>query len=166
MRVIKNNKINGFTLVELLIAISLIAILSGVLFSVINPLSIQKKTRDAQRKADLTKIMVALESYFADNRSYPVKSDGWGLIGNGASDTLRVLKPNYVNVLPTDPKANNLSCDNSNPEAYGYYYRSTATGSTYALATNLELYVGTPACPTGINCTGCGNWKVYYVTPE
>lgn len=49
----------GFTLVELLVVISIIAILSVVGITVFN--SAQKSTRDARRKADIDAIAKALE---------------------------------------------------------------------------------------------------------
>lgn len=136
----------GFTLVELLISISLIAILSGVLFSVINARGIQSKARDAQRVSDLAKIKIALESYFSDNRGYPV-SASWAAVS-----TLTVLSPSYINVIPSDPKAAGTVCGGSNWRGYAY----KSDGSKYILTTNMELASSAQAtCPTGYNCIGC-----------
>lgn len=145
---------NGFTLVELLIAISLIAILSGVLFSVINPMGIQKKSRDSQRVSDLTKIKVALENYFSDNRQYPV-SNNWGAVSS-----LSVLSPAYINVIPVDPKPSGTNC--SGTTWHGYYYKSD--GSKYVLATNFEVNTGN-SCPYSGYCAGCTGVSFnYYAT--
>lgn len=51
---------NGFTLLELLIVISIIAILSIALVFMMNPAETLKKARDAQRIADLKSVKTAL----------------------------------------------------------------------------------------------------------
>lgn len=59
----------GFTLVELLIAISLIGILTAAgLASFINT---QKVARNSKRTADLKALQGAIESYFTSSGSYP-----------------------------------------------------------------------------------------------
>lgn len=50
----------GFTLLELLIVVSIIAILSVALVLVLNPAEALKKSRDAQRMSDLSTIKTAL----------------------------------------------------------------------------------------------------------
>ncbi|OGZ19555.1 MAG: hypothetical protein A2494_01385 [Candidatus Lloydbacteria bacterium RIFOXYC12_FULL_46_25] len=53
----------GFTLLELLIVVSIIAILSVALVLVLNPAETLKKSRDAQRISDLSTIKTALGLY-------------------------------------------------------------------------------------------------------
>lgn len=55
-----NNRHTGFTLLELLIVISIIAILSIALIFFLNPAETLKKSRDAQRISDLNTIKVAI----------------------------------------------------------------------------------------------------------
>lgn len=59
---VKNNK-SGFTLLELLIVIAIIAILSVALVIVLNPAETLRKSRDAQRISDLSTIKTALGLY-------------------------------------------------------------------------------------------------------
>ncbi len=54
---------DGFTLLELLIVISIIAILSVALILVLNPAETLKKSRDAQRISDLSTMKTALALY-------------------------------------------------------------------------------------------------------
>lgn len=61
----------GFTLVELLISISLISILTTV--SVIGYRGQILKANDGKKKTDLYKFQVALEDYYNDNNCYPEK---------------------------------------------------------------------------------------------
>jgi prepilin-type N-terminal cleavage/methylation domain-containing protein len=65
----QNNK--GFTLIELIIVITIIAILGATIISFINPFEIQKNSRDSVRISNLNSLAQALELYFAQNKSYP-----------------------------------------------------------------------------------------------
>ncbi len=53
----------GFTLLELLIAIAILAVLGLILFLTINPGELLKKSRDAQRMSDLSTINTAISLY-------------------------------------------------------------------------------------------------------
>jgi prepilin-type N-terminal cleavage/methylation domain-containing protein len=70
-----NQRSQGFTLIELVIVISIIAILATTILSVLNPIEYQKSARDTLRLSTLNSISQALELYFADNKSYPVDTD-------------------------------------------------------------------------------------------
>lgn len=156
----KESKLNGFTLIEILLAISLVIILVGVLFSVINPVGIQKKGRDSQRLSDLAKIKVALEVYFSDNRRYPVRTS-WVQV-----NSLNELVPNYIRVIPTDPKSAGVPCNNDG--WYDYFYKSDANGSQYVLAAKLEVEPST-TCPISAICNTLCNSRdgnVYYTTSD
>jgi prepilin-type N-terminal cleavage/methylation domain-containing protein len=68
----KNYKNNAaFTLIELIIVITIIAILGATIISFINPFEIQKNSRDSIRVSTLSSIAQALELYFATNKNYP-----------------------------------------------------------------------------------------------
>lgn len=149
----------GFTLLELLIAISLMGIMTAVLFSVINARGIQQKTRDSQRVSDMSKMRTALELFYSDNRGYPVTS-GWVSI-----TAVPGLAPDYINALPTDPKSFGTVCTNS--EWRGYAYRSD--GAVYVLATNMELTSSASIlCPVSgwCDCTYSSSGVKYFVSAE
>src|SRR3990170_5114263 len=61
----------GFTLLELLIVIAILAILASVTFVALNPAELLKKSRDSQRLADLASMRTAINYYIA-NTSSPV----------------------------------------------------------------------------------------------
>jgi len=64
----KNNRI-GFTLLEVLLVVSIVGLLSSAVF--IN-FSLQiKKSHDAKRKTDVHELQVALETYYTDQGYYP-----------------------------------------------------------------------------------------------
>lgn len=62
----------GFTIVELLIVIVVIAILAAISITAYN--GIQVRARDAQRSSDMAAIVKALELYKIDNGKYPPSS--------------------------------------------------------------------------------------------
>lgn len=64
----------GFTLVELLIVIALIAILSVAVLATINPIEQSNKARDAKFKNDSAEVLGALERYYASKNEYPWNS--------------------------------------------------------------------------------------------
>lgn len=67
----KYKNLNGFTLVELLIVIALIAILSVAVLATINPIEQINKARDAKFKNDTAEVLSAYERYYASQNNYP-----------------------------------------------------------------------------------------------
>ncbi|MBI1975238.1 MAG: type II secretion system protein [Parcubacteria group bacterium] len=69
-----SRKGKGFTLLELLIVVAILAILSAVTVIVLNPAELLRKSRDSQRISDLATIKTAL-GFWIINTSSPVLSD-------------------------------------------------------------------------------------------
>lgn len=67
----KEMKHKAFTLVELLIVISIIAVLFAGLIILINPITIINRGNDVARKKDLDDAKKKLEEYMADTGCYP-----------------------------------------------------------------------------------------------
>lgn len=61
----------GFTLVELLIVIALIAILSVAVLATINPIEQSNKAKDSTTQNDAAEVMNAYERYYANAQKYP-----------------------------------------------------------------------------------------------
>lgn len=61
----------GFTLVELLIVIALIAILSVAVLATINPIEQSNKAKDSTVQNDAAEVMNALERYYTVKNTYP-----------------------------------------------------------------------------------------------
>ena len=101
--------------------IAIIGILSAFLAP--NYIGVRQRSRDGQRKADLSSIRSALELYRADNSSYPstLSSCGSAFTFNGAT---------YMAKIPCDPSGT------SAPNSGSYTYRTDAT--TYSLIACLE----------------------------
>ncbi|MEW5805291.1 MAG: type II secretion system protein [Patescibacteria group bacterium] len=79
----------GFTLLELLIVIAILAILASVTFVALNPAELLKKSRDSQRLADLASVKTAINYYIA-NTTTPILGDdsaGVGCVDNSTDYT-------------------------------------------------------------------------------
>ena len=63
----------GFTIIELMIVISVISILAGI--SIVSYNGMQKGTRDKEREADVEAIQAELESYYNQEGGYPHTRD-------------------------------------------------------------------------------------------
>jgi len=113
----------GFTLVELLIVVSIIGILSGIVVSVINPNKIRGRARDGVRKNDIAVVKGALELYYAENNTYPAS----GTIPFGGAWTVGSVT--YLRAVPQDPYYSQNS-------SYSYCYQKVGNG--YVLCTKVE----------------------------
>lgn len=96
----------GFSLIELLVAISIIAILATIIAP--NLVGARQRARDAKRKAEAAEFKTALRMYYTDYQNYPTASGGLlgsvcGSSGNGACGTSFEVRGNtYMKLLPAD----------------------------------------------------------------
>ena len=116
----------GFTLLELLIVIVIIGILAFLV--VPGVITAPQKTRDAQRKADLSVIRNALEAYFNDHNAYPLATTTY--VPVATNQTIKAaLVPTYIKkAIPDDPKA---------PKRH-YVYKCTAVTNGSCTSFQLE----------------------------
>ncbi|MDD2225100.1 MAG: type II secretion system protein [Candidatus Shapirobacteria bacterium] len=92
-------KRNGFTLVEILIAMTIVIFLVMAMVGIFNATGTVDKGRDTQRKKDLKRIKVAFEEYLNDKGSYPMDVGTWNKMSNCGS---AVFSP-YLSPWPCDP---------------------------------------------------------------
>ena len=119
------SKIRGFTIVELLVTIAIIALLTGIVITSLVPA--KGKARDAKRISDIGNIQLALELFFDRCKEYPAT------ITTGATATGcpgGITLDSYISVVPTQP--------DSSP--YSYTTSGSPTLNDYVLMVSLENY--------------------------
>ena len=124
----RETNLTGFTLIEVLFVITIVAMLAMVVFIAVG--NAQKKARDAVRKTDLAEIQKALDLYYYDNPAAgeypdeggcdsskgtcgtcPCSGNNWSA-GSGIWDKL-VTDNQIIRILPKDP---------FNNSTYYYWY--------------------------------------------
>lgn len=125
-------ELKGFTLIELLVVISIISILATLAVSAYS--NLQKNSRDAKRKSDLSIIQSALEQYRADQHNYPVTGNvGIGTTSLTSPDGSRV----YIKSLPSEPKLTPQYSYQAQPE--GCTNEAGSYCTKYYLCANMEI---------------------------
>lgn len=132
----------GFTIVELLIVIVVIAILASV--SVVAYAGIQSRSRDSARISKIKDIAKALELYKIDNGRYPPIADGHSVESTcgsqtenwGHCDRMKQLADYLAPYIQIDP----VSLSAVTVGNYYYYYNSASVGNyqTYGFRVHLE----------------------------
>ncbi len=94
----------AFTLIELLISISIIAILAGILISVLNPEALRNRAKDGIRAGNVAKLSQAVEGFNAAEGHYPnVTADSGTYCSPACTTDQQILtKSNYVQNWPID----------------------------------------------------------------
>lgn len=133
----------GFTLVELLVSITIIGILANIGLATFT--SAQKKSRDAKRKAHLKQLKDSFEAYYNDYSVYP---DGGDIVwGAGFTDAKGTV---YMVALPADPT-----------QGLTYYYDPADDGKSFQLYARLEND-NDPGVITFTNPPSCGTLDCNY----
>lgn len=130
-------KTKGFTLIEILVTISIIGLLTMV--GITNFRVANQKARDGRRQGDLEQIKAALELYRTDEAEYPGSVTPGATI-ESATGTI------YMNEVPDDPLSE---------QDYSY----SSDTDTYTLCAALELVTDTVS-----GCGDCGVTCNYQIT--
>ena len=96
----KRESERGFTLLEMMVVVAIIAILAGILIPNFTRARAQAATSACM--GNIKMIATALELYYTDNQKYPAASDA-------AVSTLGLT--GYLNQIPVDPAANTAGAE-------------------------------------------------------
>jgi prepilin-type N-terminal cleavage/methylation domain-containing protein len=140
MKNLKNNQ-KGFTLIEILVVIGMIALLAAIVLIAINPARQFAQGRNAQRINDVTAILNAVGQYTADNKgtlpaNITIASQE---IKNGAADICAALMPTYVSSLPVDPQTGSAYTTCPATYATNYFIQKDTNGRITVTANGAEL---------------------------
>ncbi|MEI6660413.1 MAG: type II secretion system protein [bacterium] len=120
MKISKQYLSRGFTLIEILVVIGIIAVLASIVIIAINPAKQFAQARNTQRQSNIEAILNGIGQRMADNRgvfqgsfsnntyscpSLPTTTPAFITNGTATSGQvdLSCLIPTYISVFPTDP---------------------------------------------------------------
>lgn len=136
---IKQTSQRGFTLLEVLLVVAVIAILAGIVIIAINPGKNLGDSRNAQRSADVTTILNGVYQYALDNN---------GVLPTVGSRTGAV-------VIPTAPTAAVEICNTATTTCTGLVDLGVVTlNGKYLVAIPKDPQA--PTCTTGCGANGTG----------
>jgi type IV pilus assembly protein PilA len=127
MRNKKSRRRRGFTLIEILVVIGIIAVLAAIVLVAVNPSRQFKLARDSQRVSNVESILSAVGQNIAEHKglftcpaaSTTIPSTATDISSNTSGvDLAPCLVPDYISALPFDP---------SSP---GAFYTSTSSYNT------------------------------------
>jgi prepilin-type N-terminal cleavage/methylation domain-containing protein len=128
----------GFTILELLVVIAVMALLSAALVLMLRPSEMLQKGRDNRRVSDLSKLDRLISEYKVDKGIFPDSEDtlrASNVLPAGSTDLTKVNTgwilanlSSYTTTLPIDPL---------NDATYNYKYAHN--GDTYELNATLEV---------------------------
>ncbi|OGV93640.1 hypothetical protein A3B57_02605 [Microgenomates group bacterium RIFCSPLOWO2_01_FULL_47_10] len=164
------SKANGFTLIELIIVISIIGIMAGLLLP--NFMASRTRARDSAKKADLRSVKQALQMYNGDKNIYPAAgAANLDIVGCGATGaTACNMRSN-----PTPAFQAGSTVFMKKFPSITFYYYTNGTFNDFVLRTTLEnpsddeLTVSHSRCQTSCTATGsvcCSNSLDYCLCPD
>lgn len=137
----------GFTLIELVVSISLLAIVTIGTLVALNPAGRLASARNSQRQAHLNTILNAIRQNLADNRGtfgcaagdIPTSTKKMA-VGAGNFDIYNCIVPNYIFSLPFDPSTSTAHFNSPTDYDTGYtVIKATSTGIITIAAPAAEL---------------------------
>jgi prepilin-type N-terminal cleavage/methylation domain-containing protein len=158
---------SGFTLLEILLVIGIIAILAGIVIVAINPSKQLATVRNTQRKSDIKQVANAITQFYIDKSYYPasttlstttlkeicntgsVSATTTAVTGVTCASlgliNLSELVPTYITAIPTDPTGT------SSPLAFIPTAYAASAGTGYAVGKRVtnQLALSAPLAELG-----------------
>ena len=137
----------GFTLIEVLVVMGIIALLSTLVLVAINPARQFAQSRDTQRTSNVTSILNAIGQRAVDNKGIFETGCAAGQIpsttttiksGSGGYDLYPCIVPTYIALLPIDPKTGVFNSATDYNSEYSIV-RDSATGRITVSASSTEI---------------------------
>lgn len=138
----KNNQQSGFTLIEILVVIGMIALLATIVIIAINPARQFAQSRNSQRTSNVNSILNAIGQNIADNKGslncgVTITASSTNIASSGGVNLLPCLVPTYISSVLTDPSTG--SGNSTTTYNTGYYVSQDATGRYIVSAPAAEL---------------------------
>ncbi|TSD03148.1 MAG: putative General secretion pathway protein GspG [Parcubacteria group bacterium Athens0714_16] len=121
----KSTNKKGFTILELMVSVAIIAILTSIILVTIS--GIKERSRDVRRLSDVNEIQKALNLYFSSHNIFPVFPVEINITGDDAFSEILISEKNMP-AVPTDPL----------PTYGAYTYQSNSGGTNYSLGFCME----------------------------
>lgn len=125
--------VSGFTLLEILVVLGIVALLSAVLFGFVNPHARFAKARNDERRADLNLLLISINENIFDNKGMfscgagPLPSSSTAMTSEpGGYDVAPCLFPKHLPVVPYDPREASAFYTSTSSYNLGYTIRQDA----------------------------------------
>ena len=132
MKIKLKDRDSGFTLIEILIVIGIIAILAAIVIVAINPARQFAQARNTQRISNVNTILNAVGQYMVDNHGLlpsAITTTAQNISSTGAN-LCPALVPTYIPSLPSDPQAANGGSPITDCASYDTEYQIAKDATT------------------------------------